>query len=115
MVFFTTSSSPWAFFSHQCSMGETSPILGRLTVALDAYRASLKVTGDQRVFLGWAQAWRGKLRDDAVRRQVVSDPHSPRQYRVNGVMRNIDAWYDAFKVRAEEKLFVDPKGRVRIW
>ena len=73
------------------------------------------LTGDQRVFLGWAQAWRGKVRDDAVRRQVVSDPHSPRQYRVNGVVRNIDAWYDAFGVKPGDKLYVPPADRVRIW
>jgi putative endopeptidase len=108
----------------ELTMGENIADLGGLTIALDAYRASLKgktapvideLTGDQRVFLGWAQAWRGKLRDDAIRKQVVSDPHSPRQYRVNGVVRNIDAWYEAFSVKKEETLFVDPKQRVRIW
>jgi putative endopeptidase len=105
-------------------MGENIADLGGVVIALDAYHASLQgkpapvidgLTGDQRVFLGWAQAWRGKVKDDYVRRQVVSDPHSPRQFRVNGVMRNIDAWYDAFKVKPDEKLFVDPKARVRIW
>jgi putative endopeptidase len=115
---------PGAKVNGELTMGENIADLGGVVIALDAYRASLKgkpatvidgLTGEQRVFLGWAQAWRGKLREDAVRRQVVSDPHSPRQYRVNGVMRNIDAWYDAFKVKAEEKLFVAPKGRVRIW
>ena len=115
---------PGAKVNGELTMGENIADLGGVVIALDAYRASLKgkpapvidgLTGEQRVFLGWAQAWRGKLRDDAVRRQVVSDPHSPRQYRVNGVMRNIDAWYDAFKVKAEEKMFVDPKARVRIW
>jgi putative endopeptidase len=115
---------PGAKVNGELTMGENIADLGGVVIALDAYRASLKgkpapvidgLTGEQRVFLGWAQAWRGKLRDDAVRRQVVSDPHSPRQYRVNGVMRNIDAWYDAFKVKAEEKMFVDPQGRVRIW
>src|SRR5438045_9360444 len=104
-------------------MGENIADLGGLTLALDAYRISLKekaapvidgLTGEQRVFLGWAQAWRGKVRDDAVRRQVVSDPHSPRQYRVNGVMRNIDAWYEAFKVASVEELFVDPEELVQI-
>ncbi len=108
---------PGAKVNGELTMGENIADLGGVVIALDAYRASLKgkaapvidgLTGEQRVFLGWAQAWRGKLRDDAVRRQVVSDPHSPRQYRVNGVMRNIDAWYDAFKVKPEEKLFVDP-------
>ena len=115
---------PGAKVNGELTMGENIADLGGVVIALDAYRASLKgklapvidgLTGEQRVFLGWAQAWRGKLRDDAVRRQVVSDPHSPRQYRVNGVMRNIDSWYDAFKVKPEEKLFVDPKSRVRIW
>ena len=93
-------------------------------LALDAYHASLHgklapvidgLTGDQRVFLGWAQAWRGKVRDDAVRRQVVSDPHSPRQYRVNGPVRNIDAWYEAFGVKPGDALYVPPEKRVRIW
>jgi putative endopeptidase len=67
------------------------------------------------VFLGWAQAWRGKVTDDYVRRQVVSDPHSPRQFRVNGVVRNIDAWYPAFTVKAGQKLYVAPSDRVHIW
>jgi putative endopeptidase len=115
---------PGAKVNGELTMGENIADLGGLTIALDAYRASLKgqpapvidgLTGDQRVFLGWAQAWRGKLRDDAIRKQVVSDPHSPRQYRVNGVVRNIDAWYEAFGVKPGEKLFVDPKERVRIW
>jgi putative endopeptidase len=115
---------PGAKVNGELTMGENIADLGGVVIALDAYRASLKgqpapvidgLTGEQRVFLGWAQAWRGKVRDDAVRRQVVSDPHSPRQYRVNGVMRNIDAWYDAFKVKPDEKLFVEPNGRVRIW
>jgi putative endopeptidase len=115
---------PGAKVNGALTMGENIADLGGVVIALDAYHASLKgkpapvidgFTGEQRVFLGWGQAWRGKLRDDAVRRQVVSDPHSPRQYRVNGVMRNIDAWYDAFKVKPEDKLFIDPKDRVRIW
>jgi putative endopeptidase len=115
---------PGAKVNGELTMGENIADLGGVVIALDAYRASLKgkpapvidgLTGEQRVFLGWAQAWRGKVKDDYVRRQVVSDPHSPRQYRVNGPMRNIDAWYDAFKVKADEKLFVDPKDRVRIW
>ena len=105
-------------------MGENIADLGGLTLALDAYRASLKgkpapvldgFTGDQRVFLGWAQAWRGKVSDDFVRKQVVSDPHSPRQYRVIGPARNIDAWYDAFKVKSGDKMFIAPEGRARIW
>jgi putative endopeptidase len=106
------------------TMGENIADLGGLTLALDAYHASLHgkpapvidgLTGDQRVMLGWAQAWRGKVTDDFVRKQVVSDPHSPRQFRVNGVVRNIDAWYVAFDVKPGEKLYVAPNKRVKIW
>ena len=106
------------------TLGENIADLGGLTLALDAYHASLHgkrapvidgLTGDQRVFLGWAQAWRGKFNDDYVRRQVVSDPHSPRQFRVNGVVRNLDAWYAAFGVKPGDKLYLPPAERVRIW
>ncbi|HEY5048347.1 MAG TPA: M13 family metallopeptidase [Rhizomicrobium sp.] len=106
------------------TMGENIADLGGLTLALDAYHASLQgkpapviggLTGDQRVFLGWAQAWRGKVTDDYVKRQVVSDPHSPRQFRVNGVVHNIDAWYAAFDVKAGDRLYVTPQERVHIW
>jgi putative endopeptidase len=106
------------------TMGENIADLGGLSLALAAYRMSLAgrpapvvdgLTGDQRVFLGWAQAWRGKLRDEAIKRQVVSDPHSPRMYRVNGVVRNMDAWYEAFDVKPGNKLYVAPEDRVRIW
>ncbi|MGH8122331.1 MAG: M13 family metallopeptidase, partial [Rudaea sp.] len=115
---------PGVHINGELTMGENIADAGGLTLALDAYRASLHgktapvldgFSGEQRVFLGWAQAWRGKLRDDAVRRQVVSDPHSPRQCRVNGVVRNIDAWYALFGVKADEKLYVAPADRVHIW
>jgi putative endopeptidase len=106
------------------TMGENIADLGGLTLALDAYAASLGgqpapvidgLTGEQRVFLGWAQAWRGKVTDDYVKRQVVSDPHSPRQFRVNGVVRNLDAWYQAFGIKPGDKLYVAPQDRVHIW
>ena len=115
---------PGAKVNGELTMGENIADLGGVTIALDAYRASLKgkpapvvdgLTGDQRVFLGWGQAWRGKLRDDAIRRQVVSDPHSPRQYRVNGPVRNVDDWYAAFGVEPNDKLFLQPQDRVRLW
>jgi putative endopeptidase len=106
------------------TLSENIADMGGVTLALDAYHASLHgtpapvidgLTGDQRVFLGWGQVWRGKLRDDAIRKQVVSDPHSPRQFRVNGVVRNLDAWYAAFDVKPGDKLYVAPKDRVHIW
>jgi len=115
---------PGVHVKGELTMGENIADLGGLTMGLEAYHESLHgkpapviggLTGDQRVFLGWAQAWRGKLRDDAIRRMVVSDPHSPRMYRVNGVVRNIDAWYAAFGVKPGDKLYVAPQDRVRIW
>ena len=108
----------------QLTMGENIADHGGLTLALDAYRTSLGgkpapvidgLTGDQRVFLGWAQSWTSKQRDDALREQVVSDPHSPDPYRVNGVMRNIDDWYAAFNVAPGQALYIAPTDRARIW
>jgi putative endopeptidase len=115
---------PGVHINGDLTMGENIADLGGLTLALDAYHASLHgqpapvldgTTGDQRVFLGWAQAWRGKLTDDAIRRQVTSDPHSPRAFRVNGPLRNIDAWYDAFNIKPGDASYVAPADRVRIW
>jgi putative endopeptidase len=115
---------PGVHVNGDLTMGENIADLGGLTLALDAYHASLKgkpapvidgLSGDQRVFLGWAQAWRGKVTDDYVKKQVVSDPHSPRQFRVNGVVRNIDGWYGSFSVKPGEKLYVAPDQRVHIW
>lgn len=115
---------PGVHVNGDLTMGENIADLGGLTLALDAYHASLNghpapviagLTGDQRVFLGWAQAWRGKVSDNYVKKQVVSDPHSPRQFRVNGVVRNIDAWYAAFDVEPGDALYVAPNNRVHIW
>jgi putative endopeptidase len=115
---------PGVHVNGDLTMGENIADLGGLTLALDAYHASLHgksapvidgLTGDQRVFLGWAQAWRGKVTDNYVKKQVVSDPHSPRQFRVNGVVRNIDAWYAAFDVKPGDALYVASEKRVHIW
>jgi len=73
------------------------------------------LNGDQRFFLGYVQSWRHKSTDDQVRQQTVSDPHAPAKYRVNGVVRNIDAWYEAFNVKPSDELFLAPEKRVRIW
>ncbi len=123
-AFHPLADEPAVHVNGDLTMGENIADLGGLTLALDAYHASLHgkpapvidgLTGDQRVFLGWAQAWRGKVTADFVKRQVVSDPHSPRQFRVNGVVRNIDAWYAAFGVKPGDKLYTAPKDRVHIW
>jgi putative endopeptidase len=106
------------------TLGENIGDLGGLTVAYEAYHLSLKgqpapvldgLTGDQRFFLSWAQAWRNLMRDARLRTQVMSDPHSPPKFRVNGVVRNMDAWYSAFDVQPGEQLYLAPDERVRIW
>jgi putative endopeptidase len=106
------------------TLGENIGDLGGLTVAHRAYQLSLdgkpapvidNFTGDQRFFLGWAQVWRSLMRDEALRNQVLTDPHSPAMYRVNGVVRNLDAWYTAFDVKEGDALYVAPSKRARIW
>jgi len=106
------------------TMGENIADLGGLLLALDAYHASLNgkpapvvggLTGDQRLFLGFAQIWRSAIRPDALRQQLVSDPHSPEIARVNGTTRNVDAWYAAWNVKPGDALYLAPDQRVRIW
>ena len=115
---------PGAHINGELTMGENIADLGGLNVALEAYHRSLGgrpapviegFTGDQRVFLGWAQAWRGKARDEYLRKQVVSDPHSPRGFRVIGPTRNVDDWYKAFGVAPGAAYYLAPDERVRIW
>jgi putative endopeptidase len=115
---------PGAHINGELTLGENIADLGGVNLALQAYRRSLLgqsaqvldgFTGDQRVFLGWAQAWRGKAREDYVRKQVVSDPHSPRSFRVIGPTRNIDEWYAAFGVKPGDTYYLDPVQRVHIW
>ncbi len=72
-------------------------------------------TGDQRFFMAWAQAFRVKMREAALRQQLQTDPHSPGQYRVNGIVRNFDEWYKAFGVQPGDKLYIAPEKRLRIW
>ncbi|MGE3142921.1 MAG: M13 family metallopeptidase [Hyphomonadaceae bacterium] len=73
------------------------------------------LSGDQRFFLSWAQVWRTLIRDQRLRNQVLTDPHSPAEFRCNGVVRNMDAWYEAFNVQPGEKLYLPPEQRVLIW
>lgn len=106
------------------TLGENIGDNGGLQVAYHAYRLHLAgrpartldgITGDQRFFLGWAQAWRSLIRDEALRNQVMTDPHSPAIYRCNGTVRNMDAWYAAFDVQPGEALYLAPEDRVTIW
>jgi predicted metalloendopeptidase len=106
------------------TLGENIGDLGGASVAFDAYHRSLHgaaapvldgLTGEQRFFLSYAQVWRALNRDERLRRLVLSDPHSPPRFRINGVVRNIDAWYAAFDVQPTDKLYLPPDERVRIW
>ncbi|GAB2613027.1 M13 family metallopeptidase [Novilysobacter erysipheiresistens] len=115
---------PGLHINGRASMGENIGDLGGLTIALEAYRRSLDgkdapvidgFTGEQRLFMGWAQVWRTQYRDDALRQQLVGDSHSPGQIRAFAPLRNIDAWYDAFNVTEADPLWIAPQDRVRIW
>ena len=106
------------------TLGENIGDLGGLSIALKAYKMSLagkedKVmdgfTGEQRVFLGWAQAWRSKSTEEALRILVNTNPHSPADYRVNGVVRNIPEFYEAFDVKEDAELYLASEERVKIW
>ena len=107
------------------TLGENIGDLGGIEAAYAAYQKYQAVhgkapvigglTGDQRFFLAFAQAWRSKQRDGALRSALLTDPHSPAYYRVNGIVRNVDAWYDAFGVKPGDKLYLAPKDRVKIW
>ncbi len=106
------------------TVGENIGDLGGLSIALLAYQLSLQgkrapvidgLTGVQRVFFGWAQVWRTKSRDAEAIRRLAVDPHSPPEFRCNGVVRNLDAFYDAFDVAEDDELFLTPQSRVRIW
>jgi putative endopeptidase len=117
-------SKPDEHINGATTMGENIGDMGGINLALDAYHASLKgkpapvidgLTGDQRVFLGWAQVWRSKIRDSALIQQLHTDPHSPSTARVNEVVRNVDAWYAAFDVKPGDKLYIPPEQRVHIW
>ena len=107
------------------TLGENIGDLGGIEAAYGAYQRYQAVhgkakvigglTGDQRFFLAYAQAWQAKAREDAQRAQLLTDPHSPAKYRVNGVVRNVDAWYVAFNIKPGDKLYLAPEQRVHIW
>lgn len=106
------------------TVGENIGDLGGLSIALLAYQLSLGgqeapvidgLTGVQRVLFGWAQVWRTKSREAEAIRRLATDPHSPPEFRCNGVIRNLDVFYDAFDVSEDDALYLAPAERVRIW
>jgi len=106
------------------TLGENIGDLGGLSIAIKAYKMSLKgkeapkmdgFTGDQRVLLGWAQVWLDKSREKAIRSQIANDPHSPAKFRINGVVRNVPEFYKAFNVKPTDSLYLAADKRVKIW
>jgi len=106
------------------TLGENIGDLGGLSIALKAYKMSLNgkpapvldgFTAEQRFFISYAQSWMTKQREESLRNQVASDPHSPAHFRVNGIVRNIPEFYEAFKVKTTDSLYLAPEKRVRIW
>ncbi|MBC7492321.1 MAG: M13 family metallopeptidase, partial [Novosphingobium sp.] len=115
---------PGTFVNPQLTMGENIADYAGVLVALDAYHKSLGgkpaavidgLTGDQRFFLAYAQAWRNKAREDAIKSQATSDPHTPDRFRVLGPLPNVDAWYAAFNVKPGDAMYIPPEKRARIW
>jgi putative endopeptidase len=106
------------------TLGENIGDLGGLSIAIKAYKASLNgkeapvmdgFTGMQRVFLGWGQVWAEKSREEALRSQIANDPHSPALFRINGVVRNVPEFYEAFNIKPTDSLYLAPEKRVKIW
>ena len=106
------------------SLGENIGDVGGLNLAYRAYKLSLNgrpdkvidgLTGDQRFFLAWTQVWRAQTREAAMRQRLITGPHSPEEYRTNGVVRQMDAWYKAFNVTPDDALYLPPEQRVVIW
>jgi putative endopeptidase len=115
---------PGLHLNGRLTLGENIGDVGGVSIAYDAYLKSLGGTpppvvdgysGGQRFFLAYAQVYRWLYREPALRNQVMTDPHAPAEYRVNGVVRNIDAWYEAFGIKPGDKLYLTRQQRVQIW
>jgi putative endopeptidase len=116
---------PGLHVNGELTMGENIGDLGGIEMAYAAYHRYTAqhgeppvidgLTGDQRFFLAYAQAWRDYWREGLLRQVVLTNPHPPSMYRVNGVVRNVDAWYRAFNVQPGDRLYLPPEQRVHIW
>ncbi|KXF52211.1 peptidase M13 [Rhodococcus sp. SC4] len=121
---FEPKALPGHAVNGEFTIGENIGDLGGLSIAIAAYRIATDgsepevldgLTGLQRVFFGWAQVWRTKARDAEALRRLAVDPHSPPEFRCNGVIRNLDTFHDAFDVQPGDALYLDPEERVKIW
>ena len=116
---------PGTKINGKLTIGENIGDLGGLEMAYAAYRRHVAkhgeppvidgLTGDQRFFIAYAQAWRSKIREDALRERLLTDPHSPPDLRCNAVVTNLDTFHEAFDVQETDALFTPPGQRVRIW
>jgi putative endopeptidase len=118
------ASTPDTHVNGAFTIGENIGDLSGLEIAYKAYKMALDgadapvidgMTGDQRFFLSYAQAWRGKNRPEETRRRIATDPHSPDEFRCNQIVRNLDAFYAAFDVSPEDAMWLAPEKRVSIW
>ena len=114
---------PGVHLNGELTLGENIADVAGLAAAYDAYKMSLGgkplpvvdgLTGDQRFFIAYAQSWREKIREAALRQRIVTDEHAPARERAQTV-RNLDGWYEAFDIKPDEKLYLAPTDRVRIW
>ncbi|MBL0358451.1 MAG: M13 family metallopeptidase [Chitinophagaceae bacterium] len=108
----------------ELTLGENLADIGGLAIAYDAFKMTRQgqgnekidgLTPDQRFFLGYAQVWRLKDRDESMRVRITTDPHSPEMYRVNGPAMNFDPFYKAFDVKEGDKMYLKPEDRAKIW
>ena len=115
---------PDLYVNGEFTLGENIGDLGGISIGLKAYKISLEsepatvidgFSGVQRVFLGFGQVWATEYRDEALRSQIETDPHSPSMFRANGAVRNVPEWYEAFEVKPENALYLKPEDRVKIW
>lgn len=112
------------FINGQLTLGENMADLNGVTIAYDAYIHSLQdreapildgFTGKQRFFIAWAQIWRGVMREEEVRKRLVTDPHSPKKYRVIGVLSNVEEFYKAFDVNVGDGMYIEKESRIKMW
>ncbi len=116
---------PGTFVDGKFTLGENIGDLGGINAAYDGLQIHLKQNGnpglidgftpEQRLFISWATIWRSKMRDEAIKNQVKTDPHSPGQYRAYVPLLNVDEFYKAFDIMETDKLYVKPENRVKIW
>jgi putative endopeptidase len=115
---------PGLHVNGELTLGENLADLTGLVIARQAYQLSLKgaqapvingISADQRFYMGWAQSWKAKERDESLRQQVLTNVHSPEMYRANGPIRNIPEFYAAFGVKEGDKMYLPPDRRVKIW